>query len=123
MRGKHVDISCELGRTADVTFIPCDYVLFRAQESEGMTKAGSQRSDRAEYRPSIFPYLSHHLPYSALTHLGNLWLRMDASDLAKRFQRLHTKLGGSSSVKSVYLEFQQKLAHRVAAILTRSITS
>ena len=66
-----------------MTFIPVDYVLFMVQESEGMTKAGSQRSDRAEYRPPIFPYLSHHLPYSALTHLGNLWFRVDASGLPK----------------------------------------
>ena len=88
-----------------------------------MTKAGSQRSDRAESRPPIFPYLSHHLPYSALTHLGNLWYRVDALGLPKLFQRLYTRLGGSSSVKSVHLEFQQKLAHSVAAILTRSITS
>lgn len=109
-----------------MTFIPFDYVLFKVQESRGMTKAGCQevkRSVRAECTPPIFPYLSHHLPYSALTHLGNLWLRAEALDQAKGFQRLYTRLGGSSSVKSVYLESQQKLAHRVAAILTRSITS
>ena len=73
-----------------MTFIPFVYVLFRAQEREGSTEAGRQRCDRAECRPPIFPYLSHHLPYSALTHLGNLWLRVDALGLANRFQRLYS---------------------------------
>ena len=107
-----------------MTFIPFVFVLFRAQEMEGGREAGRHRCDRAECRPLIFPYLFHHLPYSALTHLGNLWLRVDALGQVNRSPATIYLggLGGSSPIKTVHLQFQQKLAYRVASVLTRSIT-
>ena len=121
-------------------FIACDFVIFRVARSESRTEFGSHRSVRAERRARLFPthtlgkqaagvdllLSSHHLPYSSLTHLGKFEYRAVHSYGPRKMFSTNSnylRLRGSSPVKSAHLKLQQKLAHRVAAVLTRFITS